>query len=306
MKVTVVINNYNYSDFIIECVDSVINQTYKNIEMIFVDDGSTDNSIKILNEHYSSFKNLKIIKKENGGQLSTFNEAIKHITGELVFFLDADDLFKQNYIEEIVKIYKQNMNIDFVYCGKEMIFPNKTKKIVQQYTEDKLIGFSIISTLYAKEWVGSVTSSISMKTSLFKKILPIPFEDEWIIRADDCLVWGSSIFGANKYYCSKPLVIYRVHSNNNYYDKTFTDEYFFKREVNINKLFTYLVDKCGISANIIELITLEYRCRHVKNIKLMMIYLKILLKSNLGFIIKIKKALEMILNSIKTQNSKQS
>lgn len=301
MKVTVAINNYNYSDFLIECMDSVINQTYKNIEIIFIDDGSTDNSIEILNKNYSDIENLKIIKKKNGGQLSTFNEAIKYATGEIIFFLDSDDLYKANYIEEIVEIYRKNKDIDFVYCAIEKFFPNERKETVQKYSEDKFIGFSVISTLYAKEWVGSVTSAVSMRTSLLKKILPIPFENEWITRADDCLIWGSSILGANKYYCSKPLVEYRVHSNNNYHGKTFSDNYLYKREISINKLFNHLLEKSGMGNNIIELTSFEYKCRTIKDIELFKVYFKIIMKSKLTIVSRVKNVLQLIKYTIKGQ-----
>lgn len=299
MKVTVAINNYNYSDFLIECMNSVINQTYKNIEIIFIDDGSTDNSIEILNKNYSDIENLKIIKKKNSGQLSTFNEAIKYATGEIIFFLDSDDLYKANYIEEVVEIYRKNKDIDFVYCAIEKFFPNGRKETVQKYSEDKFIGFSVVSTLYAKEWVGSATSAVSMRTSLLKKILPIPFENEWITRADDCLIWGSSILGANKYYCSKPLVEYRVHSNNNYHGKTFSDNYLYKREISINKLFNHLLEKSGMGNNIIELTSFEYKCRTIKDIELFKVYFKIIMESKLTIVSKVKNVLQLIKYTIK-------
>jgi len=210
MKVSIVINNYNYSDFIIECVNSVLEQTYKNIEIIIIDDGSTDNSMELLNKNYKDISLIKIVSKKNGGQLSAFNEAQKYITGDIVFFLDSDDIYKVDYIEKIVKLYQDNKDIDFIFCEIERFFIDGKKEVIRKYPTNLDIGFSIISTLYSKEWVGSPTSAVSMKTNLFNKILPIPFESDWITRADDCLIWGSSIFGAKKYYCAEPLILYNA------------------------------------------------------------------------------------------------
>lgn len=300
MNVTVVITNYNYIDFVTDCVNSVLSQTYKEIEIIVIDDGSTDGSLDLLREKYGFLSNLKIISKENGGQLSAFNEAVKYISGEIVCFLDADDLYKQNYIEEIVKIYKQNEEVNFIFSAIEKFYPNGKIEIIQKYPEDRPIGFSVISTLFAKEWIGSPTSAISMKTSLLKKVLPIPFENEWITRADDCLIWGSSILGAYKYYLSKPLVRYRIHYTNNYYGKIFSDEYLYQREISINRLFTHLINKSGISSqNLIDLINFEYRTRGDKSLNLLKLYLKILIKSNISFPLKFKKGLRLILDTIK-------
>jgi len=297
--VTIVINNYNYSAFILECINSVLAQTYKDMEVIIIDDGSTDNSIELLEKNYSNIENLKIVKKQNAGQLSTFNEAAHHATGEIIFFLDADDLYKPNYIEKIVEIYKRNKDIDFVYSAIERFYPEGKKEVIQKYSEDKYIGFSVVSALYAREWVGSVTSAVSMKTSLFKKIVPIPFENEWITRADDCLIWGSSILGAKKYYCSKPLVAYRIHNSNNYHGKIFTIDYLYKREISINKLFNHFFLKSEMNQSIIEHSQLEYRTRSIKDIASFKMYSKIILKSNLEFLTKIKNILKLIIYTIK-------
>lgn len=299
MKITVVINNYNYSSFLIECVESVLNQSYKDIELLIIDDGSTDNSLELLEKNYSNIENIKILQKENGGQLSTFNEAGKYATGEIIFFLDADDLFKPNYIKNVVEIYQNSNDINFVYSAVEKFYNDGRKEIVQKYKMSKLIGFSVVSSIYAKEWVGSVTSSISMKTDLFKKIVPIPFESEWITRADDCLIWGSSVFGANKYYYSEPLVEYRVHGNNSYHGKAFSDNYLYKREMSINKLFKHFLDKSKISKGIIDLASLEYRCRGIKDIEVFKIYLSIILKSKLAIVSKIKQITSITRNTLK-------
>lgn len=295
MKVSIAINNYNYSDFIVECVNSVLKQTYKNIEIIIIDDGSTDNSIKLLNTIYKDTDAIKIISKKNGGQLSTFNIVKKYITGDIIFFLDSDDIYKVNYIKKIVKLYRDNKDIDFIFCAIERFFIDGKREIVQKYSSNLDIGFSVISTLYSREWIGSVTSSVSMRTNLFNRILPIPFEHDWITRADDCLIWGSSIFGAKKYYCAEPLILYRVHKTNNFYGKEFSNTYLYKREIAINKLFKYFTNKVRISKDIINLVNLEFESRDNKNIKLVLRYLKILQsRGNYNFLNKLKKMVKLI------------
>ena len=292
MKVTIAINNYNYADFIVECVSSVIDQTYKNIELIVVDDGSTDNSLNLLKGNFSDCS-LKIISKKNGGQLSAFNEIKGHITGDIVFFLDADDVYKPDYIEKVVEVYKKNKDIDFVFCAVERFFIDGRKDAVKKYSSDLNMGFSIISTFYSREWVGSVTSAVSMRTPLLNKILPIPFEGDWITRADDCLVWGSSIFGARKYYYSEPLILYRVHGENNFYGKKFSNDYLYKRETSIIQLFNYLINKAGLDKSIINLISLEFHSRPEKKINILFQYLS-LLKFQKGFLMKVKRAIRLI------------
>ena len=86
MKCSVIIINYNYGQFICEAVESVISQTYEDIEIIVIDDGSTDNSLDNLYKYVEISKNFKVVVKNNGGQLSAFNYATKYVNGELIFF----------------------------------------------------------------------------------------------------------------------------------------------------------------------------------------------------------------------------
>jgi len=294
MKASIIITNYNYGKFITECVDSLLQQTYKNIEVIIIDDGSTDNSLELLNDNYSKNRLINIVSKKNGGQLSTFNEALKYITGDIVFFLDSDDIYKDNYIEKVLEIYKKDKTIDFVFCAIEKFFTDGRKEIIQKYKENIDIGFSMISAIYSKEWVGSVTSVISMKKDILNQILPIPFEKDWITRADDCLIWGSSVVGAKKYYYNDPLVLYRVHGDNAFYDKKISDVYLYKREISINRLFTFFINKLGLNDKILNFISLEFKSRNPKDYKLLIRYIKIIITSKEVIIIKIRKIISLI------------
>jgi len=294
MKASIIITNYNYSKFITECVDSVLQQTYKNIEVIIIDDGSTDNSLELLNDNYSKNRLINIVSKKNGGQLSTFNEALKYITGDIVFFLDSDDIYKDNYIEKVLEIYKKDKAIDFVFCALERFFTDGRKEIIQKYKENTDIGFSMLSAIYSKEWVGSVTSAISMKKDILNQILPIPFEKDWITRADDCLIWGSSVVGAKKYYYNDSLVLYRVHGDNAFCDKKFSDVYLYKRGISINRLFSFFINKLGLNDKILNFISLEFKSRNPKNYKLLIRYIKIIITSKEVIIIKIRKIISLI------------
>ncbi|STQ89927.1 glycosyltransferase family 2 protein [Iodobacter fluviatilis] len=100
-KISIVINNYNYEKYIGVAIQSALDQTYENVEIIVVDDGSTDGSIEII----KGYSNIKAIFKKNGGQVSAINEGFSIATGELIIFLDSDDYLFANACCEVVRKY---------------------------------------------------------------------------------------------------------------------------------------------------------------------------------------------------------
>lgn len=288
MKVSIGISNYNYGKFVLECVESALDQTYSEIEIIVVDDGSTDDSISLLKTHYGDNEKVMIVDKENGGQLSTFNVLVEHANGDIVFFLDADDLYEKNYVEEIVKIYKAHTSVDFVFCAFNRFYEDGKDVLIKQYEQSITIGFNVIAALYAQEWVGGPTSTISMKMDVFKRICPIPFEESWKSRADDCLVWGASVFGAKKYFCSDALVRYRVHDENGYHGKKFDEDYLYRRELKISSLLGFFKSRIYSGDAILNTIHFEYGLRNDKSKNLLKKYMKIIGYSSLGLMKKIK------------------
>jgi len=117
MKVSVVIANYNNSKFIKECIESLNNQTYKNIEIIFFDDNSQDNSLEVINK----YKNIKIIENKiqtkfgSFNQMNAFKESIRSSSGEIIFLLDSDDYFREDKIEKVVDFFLKNKNENIVF-----------------------------------------------------------------------------------------------------------------------------------------------------------------------------------------------
>lgn len=114
-KISVVIPVYNAEKYLNKCIDSVINQTYNNIEIILVNDGSKDNSLKILEQYRKKYpKVIKVFTQENQGAGAARNFGIKHITGKYIFFLDSDDWIEVDYLYKLHKDIGKN---DIVISG---------------------------------------------------------------------------------------------------------------------------------------------------------------------------------------------
>ena len=126
-KLSVIIPVYNVESYLRECLDSITNQTVKDIEIICVDDGSTDNSPEILKEYQKKDSRIKIITKENGGQASARNLGIKEAQGEYIAFIDSDDFIEAEMLEKLYTKAKDN-NLDIVMC-KIATYNNQTKEI---------------------------------------------------------------------------------------------------------------------------------------------------------------------------------
>ena len=129
-KASVLIANYNNQKYINKCVSSLFKQSYKNIEIIFHDDGSVDNSLLKANK----FKKIKIIKNNKRGKYGSFNQmaaferAFRLSKGEIIFLLDSDDYFEKNKIEKIINFYSKNKKINAIY-DLPILVEGKKKKI---------------------------------------------------------------------------------------------------------------------------------------------------------------------------------
>lgn len=114
--ISVIVPIYNMEKYIRKCVDSVINQTYKNCEIILVDDGSTDNCPEICEEYAQKDDRVVVIHKKNGGLSSARNAGLEVCKGEYIAFVDSDDFIEPNYLEYMYKKSKEQ-NADIVICG---------------------------------------------------------------------------------------------------------------------------------------------------------------------------------------------
>lgn len=294
MKCSVLINNFNYDGYVCDAVNSILKQTVIPDEIIIVDDGSTDNSVKLLHDNFAEVSCIKIITTVNNGQLAAFNEGYLRSTGDIVFFLDSDDLYDEKYIESALSFYKTHPKCDFLISGrKEFGAVNQT---VLDYAQDVDLGYSVISALHSGRWIGGPTSTLSMKRWVLDAFMPLHLESSWRVRADDCLVYGTSLVGAKKYYLAKPLVSYRVHNANNCFGKQFDDDYLFKYEFSKKQLINHISCKVFIDKdNILDLVSNEFGSTDLnRSIDKLKSYIRIIFISKSRFRWKISKIKRLI------------
>lgn len=115
-KLSVIVPVYNVEKYLEKCLNSIINQTYKNLEIICIDDGSPDNSIKILEKYQLKDKRIRVIRQENKGLGATRNIGINVATGTYISFIDSDDWIELDMFEKCIEVFKK-YNVDLVDCS---------------------------------------------------------------------------------------------------------------------------------------------------------------------------------------------
>lgn len=126
-KISVIVPVYNMEKYLVRCLESIVNQTYPDLEIICVNDGSTDSSAKILETYASKDKRIKLITKENGGLSSARNAGINAATGEFITFVDSDDWIQPDTYNIVSRymsdadmlIFGTNVVGDFSFVSKE-------------------------------------------------------------------------------------------------------------------------------------------------------------------------------------------
>ena len=122
--ISVIVPVYNVEEFVKKCLDSLVRQSYKNLEIIVIDDGSTDNSGRICDEFAKKEKNIKVFHKKNGGLSDARNFGIKKAGGEIIAFVDSDDFVDEEYIGVMYGKMVQK-DVDVVVCGYNFVKPKK-------------------------------------------------------------------------------------------------------------------------------------------------------------------------------------
>ena len=140
--VSVIVASYNHAEYLQERMESLINQTYQNIEIIVIDDCSTDASTKILRKYENHPKVKLIIRKKNAGWVAVSNQGVKASKGEFIIFANCDDSCESEMIETLVKSMMNNQTAGISYCRSKMIDNDGKLRIVPKEKVKEFIGRS--------------------------------------------------------------------------------------------------------------------------------------------------------------------
>ena len=136
-KVSVIVPVYNVEKYLKKCAESLVNQTLPDIEIIFVNDGSTDSSKNIIEHYLKNYSNkVKLVNKENGGLSSARNYGIPYATGEYIAFLDSDDYVELDMYDTLYNKAKEN-DFDMVECDFIWEYPKKSKNDIGKTYNDR-------------------------------------------------------------------------------------------------------------------------------------------------------------------------
>ncbi|MDY4280001.1 MAG: glycosyltransferase [[Pasteurella] mairii] len=146
MMISIVVPIYNSEEYLVDCIESLINQTYKNIEIILVNDGSTDNSLTICEKYSQQYDFIKLINKVNSGVSDARNSGILVAKSELIMFVDSDDYVSTRLCETLIENYNDE---DILFCQYIKFKENKGKKdFLSEYENiDNLDNIHLVSDL---------------------------------------------------------------------------------------------------------------------------------------------------------------
>lgn len=170
-KISIIVPIYKVEKYLKKCIDSIINQTYSNLEIILVDDGSPDNCPNICDEYAKKDNRIIVIHKKNGGLSDARNVGIEQATGKYISFIDSDDYITNDYIEYLYKLitsYDGDVSIilpQIFYDEQDRVIISNKKEIIKVYDSKT----ALLTMLYQKEFDTSAWGKL-YKTDLFNDI----------------------------------------------------------------------------------------------------------------------------------------
>jgi glycosyltransferase involved in cell wall biosynthesis len=229
VKVSIITPSYNSEKFIAQTIESVLNQTYREWEMIIVDDQSTDNSVKLIDSYVQKDTRIKcIVLEENSGPAVARNRAIEEAKGRYIAFLDADDLWMPQKLEKQIA-FMQRENIALSYTGYYR-FEESAEKLKDEITVPLKVDYH---ELLKQNIIGCLTAVYDTKL-LGKVTMPL------IRKRQDFGLWLKILKEVPYAYAlQEPLAYYRIHTDSISSNKIVSSKYNWKLYREVEKLPWY-------------------------------------------------------------------
>lgn len=236
--VTIIVPVYNVEKYLNKCIESIANQSYKEIEIILVDDGATDNSGNICDEWKKKDSRITVIHKKNGGLSSARNAGLDKANGKYVCFIDSDDWVEPDFIEVLFKSIERH-NADISQCGFVEEIEGAESAPYRSDSYLVITGKDAIKNLYNRK---TYLSTVVMWNKLFKKKIfqDLRF-DEGIVHEDEALI-HEVLYNADKVVINESKLHHYLTRPNSIMNSTFS----LKRLDSIyayEKRISYLQDK---------------------------------------------------------------
>lgn len=218
---SIVVTSYNYQDYIKETLESLINQTYDNFEVIVVDDGSTDNSVNVIKDYARKDSRIKLLQHSNGenrGIAESVRVGVESSKGEYVAFCESDDYWALNHLEEKVKYINKFPEADVIPCLPKMFGVQENVvfytgvfqelfKVLKSIEKPRNIYFEL---LQANDIVFATFSIMMIKRS---KLMQCDFYPPVMKSAIDIWLWKQLLLNCKTGFVNEELTYWRKHEN---------------------------------------------------------------------------------------------
>lgn len=282
IKVSILVPIYNIEEYLDACLSSVVNQKLKKIEIICINDGSTDKSLNIIQKFMQIDNRIKLINKENSGYGDSMNLGLKAAQGEYIGIIESDDIAKKNMFQKLYNLAQKNNFPDIVKSNYFQYFSKTNEKILKKNINKKLCNktFKPIKENKIFKSVPAVWSAIYKNTFLKKfdiNFLPTPGAS----YQDTSFNFKALYFASSMYCTSKAFIKYRqdninssvnskdkifcVNDEYNEIERTIKDNYKFKSTLLVIKLNTYLWNYHRLSDNNKDIFLTKFRDEFLKD-----------------------------------------
>lgn len=214
MSVSIVCTSYNYERYIKHTINSVLNQYNGDWEMVIVDDGSSDNSVKVIEDFAKDDSRIKLYTHENHqnkGIIESLRLGVSKASHEWIIFLESDDMIKPEYITEKLRLLEKNPELDMIFSGIEILgtpvvaanfanfFHKRNVLIKDGFKIENMLEFNFVPTF----------SCVMIKKSVFESLnfdTPMPQNLDWWL-------WAQVLSNYKCAYLNKELTVWRMHDN---------------------------------------------------------------------------------------------
>ncbi len=279
MKYSIIIPVYNVEKYLDRCLNSVINQTYKNIEIIIINDGSTDNSKIICNSYKKKDKRIKYFEQKNSGVSIARNVGLENSTGDYVIFIDSDDYVEINAID-IINNHLENKTVDLMIFNYKKLIASTNE--IYEIKYKNLDNFSLEYIIHNEKLMirGYLWNKVFKKDSIIEK-----FKSQHCYMEDLCFIQENiNFFKSFEIIYDSPYYIYNVNDGSimngtEFNEKRISALYTALYIINITSFKCSCFQKVNLMKNYCRLRYNNSKYKDVRIEKYIKIFLKDVLKS---------------------------